>query len=400
MEESIFSGLKIIELSDFVAGPYCGKLLADLGAEVIKIEQPGRGDTSRERGPFPGDKPHREKSGLFLYVNNNKLGVTLDLESPGGRELFLKLTEGADVLIEDRPPGKLQELKLGYEDLSAINPGLIVTSITPFGQNGPYRNHKAYHLNVFHGGGQGYMMPNGVPELPPVKGGGLIGLYDVGLTAAIGTVGALMARFTTGTGQHVDISMQEATMALERVEIARYVNDGEISHRVRPRRMVGGLLPCKDGHVVMIAPQQHQWEGFVDFLGNPEWAQDERCKDEMARADHAQEINPLIQESIKDLTREDIYHGAQANSCPVGSVNNSAEVMSDRQIVSRGFFQEVEHPQAGSLKHPTAPYQYSATPWRSYRSAPLLGEHNIEIFRHRLGYSEDELKKLSEAGTI
>ncbi len=401
MTDSIFGELRVIELAESVPGPYCAKILADLGADVIKIERPGEGDPSRRIGPFPGDEPHAEKSGLYLYVNNNKRGVTLNLETSRGREVFLRLIEEADVLIEDLPLGALGKLKLGYDDLSAVNPGLVVTSITPFGQEGPYRDYKAYHLNVFHGGGQGYMLPNGIPEKPPVKGGGVIGYYDVGLNAAIGTVGALMARFTTGAGQHVDISMQETTMALERVEIAGYVNGGEVTHRVRPHRMVGGLLPCKDGHVVMIAPQQHQWEGFVKFLGDPEWAQDEKCADESARADNAQDfINPILEESVKDLTKEEIYRGAQANSCPVGAVYSSAEVMSDPQIVSRGFFQEVEHPEAGTLKHPTTPYQHSAAPWRDYRPAPTLGQHNEEIFGERLGYSEEELEELKKEGII
>lgn len=400
MEESIFGGLRVIELAEMVAGPYCAKLLGDLGAEVTKIEKPGRGDASRRIGPYPGDEPHPEKSGLFIYANNNKRGITLSLDSPKAREIFLRLVEEADVLIEDTPPGFLAKLELAYEDLSAINPKLVVTSITPFGQDGPYRHYKAYHLNVFHGGGQGYMLPNGVPNLPPVKGGGLIAYYDVGLTAAIATVGALMGRFASGMGQHVDVSMQEVTMALERVEIARYVNDGEVTSRIRPPRMVGGLLPCKDGHLVLIAPQQHQWEGFMKFLGNPSWAGEERFKDEMSRADNAQELNPILKESIKDFTREEVYHGGQANSCPVGAVYSSAEVMNDAQISARGFFQEVEHPAAGALKHPTAPYQYSATPWRAYRPAPMLGQHNEEIYCGRLDYSKDELEEWKRKGII
>ncbi len=194
--------------------------------------------------------------------------------------------------------------------------------------------------------------------------------------------------------------MQETAMALERVEIARYVNDGQITHRVRPKRMVGGLLPCKDGYVVMIAPQQHQWDGFVKFLGNPEWAEDEKCKDELTRADNAPEINAYLEESVKDMTREEIYHGAQANSCPVGAVYTSAEVMEDAQIKSRGFFRDVEHPMAGVLRYPTAPYQYSVTPWKSYRPAPVMGQHNREIFGERLGCSEDEMIELKKAGII
>lgn len=159
-------------------------------------------------------------------------------------------------------------------------------------------------------------------------------------------------------------------------------------------------MPCKDGHVVMLAPQQHQWDGFVKYLGDKKLAADERCENENTRADHASEINPIIEEHLKDRNREEIYHGAQASNCPMGSVYSSGEVMDNEQAKARGFFQEVDHPLTGGLRHPVAPYQYSETPWRSYRHAPLLGQHNCEVYCEGLGYSAEQLEELTKEGII
>ncbi|MFQ5827166.1 MAG: CoA transferase, partial [Dehalococcoidia bacterium] len=195
--EGALSGLRVVEWAQMVAGPYCAKLMADLGAEVIKIEPPARGDEARGRGPFLGDEPHPEKSGLFLYLNTNKLGITLDPGTPTGKRLFGELIKGADILVEDKALQKLKELGLDYGSLREINPQLIVTSITPFGHSGPYRNYRAYPLNVFHSGGEGYMTPFAPlndplsPGRPPLKVGKYAGEYVAGISAAGATMVAL-----------------------------------------------------------------------------------------------------------------------------------------------------------------------------------------------------------------
>jgi crotonobetainyl-CoA:carnitine CoA-transferase CaiB-like acyl-CoA transferase len=210
MAETALDGLKVLEYCQMISGPYCGKLLADLGAEVIKVEEPSVGDVARTRGPFPGDVTHPEKSGLFLYLNTNKLGITLNLGTASGRELFRRLAEQADVLLEDRPPGEMAKLGLDYASLSAINPRLIVTSITPFGQTGPYRDYKSYHLNLYHASGHSsffYVAPRERRKEALVVAGGEVGDYDGGLSAAVATLAALFARLATGQGQHIDISL-------------------------------------------------------------------------------------------------------------------------------------------------------------------------------------------------
>jgi crotonobetainyl-CoA:carnitine CoA-transferase CaiB-like acyl-CoA transferase len=242
-----------------VAAPYCGKLLADLGADVLKVEEPRLGDPARRRGPFPDDLPHPERSGLFLYLNTSKRGITLSLETEAGRRIFRKLVASADILIEDRTPGELERMGLGYPELSKLNPRLIVTSITPFGQSGPHRGYRSHHLNRYHSGGFSsffYMLEG--DERPPLKGGGYLGEYDGGLTAAVGTLAAVVSRRRTGRGQHLDVSNQEAMMCLERVDIGRMRNNPA---RWRPN--VGGLTEAKDGYFVITPIENHQWRGLM-----------------------------------------------------------------------------------------------------------------------------------------
>jgi crotonobetainyl-CoA:carnitine CoA-transferase CaiB-like acyl-CoA transferase len=183
MSEGALDSVRVIELCNMVAGPYCTKLLADLGAEVIKVENPGIGDEARGRGPFLNDIPHQERSGLFFYLNTNKLGITLSLERDEGKNVFKRLLNETDILVEDWPPGTMDSIGLGYEDLIGLNPGLVMTSITPFGQSGPYKDYKAYPLNSFHSCGEGYVTPghNPFPDRPPLKHGKYVGEYEVGI---------------------------------------------------------------------------------------------------------------------------------------------------------------------------------------------------------------------------
>lgn len=399
MSGRALEGLRVLEWARMISGPYCGKLLADLGAEVIKIEEPA-GDPARRRGPFPGDVPHPGRSGLFLYLNTNKLGITLNLETAKGRELFRGLAERADVLIEDGPPGTMAELGLDYESLSANNPGLIVTSITPYGQTGPYRDCKGYHLNLYHASGHSsfvYIAPERAGREPPVVGGGHIGEYDAGLTAAVATMAAVLGRLDSGEGQHVDISAFDALVGLERVEVAHFANDPE------PRKwpgMVGGLVRCKDGHVVIIAAQDHQWRSLVEVMGGPEWAQGEECRDEIARSQHRDEIQPRVEAWMAEHTRDEIYRQGQRHGVPVGPVWTAAEIMAWEQARERGFFVEADHPEAGRLTYPAASYRLSETPWRIERPAPLLGQHNEEVYCGRLGVGREELARLAAAGVV
>ena len=241
--EGPLRGLRVVEVGEMVAAPYCAKLLGDLGADVVKIERPGSGDPARQRGPFPDGHPDGEHSALFLYLNTSKRSIVLDLDSGNGADTFRRLVADADVLIEDRAPGTMAALGLGYEHLAKEDPRLIVTSITPFGQSGPNRMHKSHHLNLYHSAGHAspFESPALQQERAAPKAGGYLGEYDAGLTAALGTLAAVLGRQNTGRGQHIDCSKQEAMMCLERVTIGRFANEPDpFSGRGGPGGLTAG----------------------------------------------------------------------------------------------------------------------------------------------------------------
>ncbi|MFA4837052.1 MAG: CoA transferase [Dehalococcoidia bacterium] len=399
----MLSDTKVLEYCHGVGGSYCGKLLANFGAEVIKIEEPGLGDPARRRGPFLKDIPNPERSGLFLYLNTNKFGVTLNLDHPQGRDIFIKLVSAADVLLEDQAPGFLDSLDLGYERLHQINSRLVMTSITPFGQTGPYRNFKCYPLNLFHAGGEGYLTPGWdgyIPNRPPLRAGRYVGDYESGISAATATLAALYWQQVSGQGQHVDVSQQQSLMALNSVEVRLYPNFGAIASRASRVVSFGGILPCKDGYVEMVLYEEHQWEALVNLIGNPEWAKQDKFKNRASRAQNRTELHSLLGEWLQHHTKEEIYHRGQALGVPVAPYNSTKEVAESTQLAHRGFWVELEHPQVGKLKYPTVPYKFSRTPCKAGRPAPLLGQHNEKVYSQLLDLSWEDIIKLGEAGII
>ena len=407
MPNQALSGTRVLEYAQFVSGPFCAKLIADLGAEVIKIE-PREGDIARRRGPFPTDIPHPERSGLFLYNNTNKLGVTLDLESAEGQVLFRKLVKDMDILIEDTPPGTMEKLGLGYDTLSQINPKLVMTSITPFGQTGPYRDYKAYPINICHGSGLGYATPYSpldpsVMEREPVQEGGLIGEYDCGVTAAIATLAALYLAMFTGAGQHIDMSKQEALLHLQRPEMAQCIADAESFNRIDQEHMdaLSGMYPCKDGYVYAMFSEDQHWHSLMELMGHPEWAKDDKFSTvEKRRELKVEETHPLIKPWLAERTRYEILHGMQKRRTPLGPIYKIEEVPHTEHMKARQFFVEVDHPQAGRLSYPSAIAKFSCTPMSLEHAAPLLGQHNEEVYSRRLGLSTEELSKLRQKGII
>ena len=402
MPKRALEGIKVLELCHDVSGSYCTKLLADLGAEVVKIEMPGRGGAARNLPPFLHDIPDPEASGLFLYINTNKLGITLNVATATGRDIFLELVKQADVLVEANPPQRMKEQGLDYESLKEINPRLIMTSITPFGQTGPYRDCRAYPLNVFHSGGEGYLTPGGVENIgrPPLKVGGFLVEYDSGLSAAIAILAALYWRRKSRVGQYIDISKQESLMALNRLDMVRSANEGEVITRAKQGVPYGGALPCKDGYTVFITWESVQWDRLVAFMGDPEWAKDDKFGDYAGRYKHGELINALLTEWLVNHTKEELYHKGQAAGVPFAMIYTSKDLVDSEHLKERGFFAEIDHPRTGKVKYPSAPYKFSETPWQVTRPAPLLGEHNEEILARRLGHRHEELAKLGAAGVI
>ena len=398
MTEGALAGISVLEVGSLVAAPYCGKMLADLGAHVVKIEVPGEGDPARRRGPFPDDNPHPERSSLFLYLNTSKRSITLDLTTQDGGRIFRELVAQIDVLIEDHPPGTLESLGLGYAELSRTNPGLVMTSITPFGQTGPNRDYRTHPLNAYHAGGHSgaFNLLDDSEVRAPTKGGGYLGEYDGGLIAAVGPLAAVIGRRRTGRGRYIDISKQEAMIALERVDVARLANDPTPIPWHPP---TGGMAQTKDGYLLLTPLENHQWHGLMRAMGDPEWSKAEWCQTEKGRMERADEAAPRVQAWAAGLTRDEIYHRTQAEGCPSAPIRNVAEVQAWDQARARGFFVELDHPEAGKQVYPTAAYKFSKTPWAG-RRAPLLGEHNREIYCERLGYSQQDLARLADSEVI
>lgn len=396
------AGTRVLELCSMVAGPFCAKIMADMGAEVIKVETPGTGDEARRRGPFPDDVYHRERSGLFLYLNTNKLGITLDHTSPKGKDILKDLAKESDVMVEDHPPGALADLGLGYEELAKLNPGLILTSITPFGQTGPHKDYKAYPLNCIHSCGEGYVTPSGspFPDRPPVKLGGFAAEYEVGVYSALGTLVALYHRECTGVGQRIDISKQEALTISCLFDHLPYTMVGMTVSRLMPRVPETGVVPCKDGHVMCVSLEQTFWLRVRELMGNPEWAQADWYEDQDKRRQHAAEVRSSLEAWAGALTKQELHRGALEEGVALSPFLTPAEILESELLRSRGFFADIEHPQAGKLTYITAPYHFSKTPWRCERAAPMLGQHNEEVYCQRLGYTERDLASLASMGVI
>ena len=409
MEEKALEGVKVLEFCKDVAGAFASKILADLGAEVIRIENPKTGDPLRGKGPFLRDIPHPEKSGLFLYLNTSKLGITLNPELPSGKTIFERLARDVDVLIEDNPPGFMEKIGLGYAHLKGMNRKLIYASVTPFGQTGPYRDFKAYYLNLFHAGGEGYLTPGSTYmvwedniDRPPLKAGNLVGEFDAGMQAAIAILGALFYQRVSGKGQHVDISRQEAMMNLYPSEPPRYFNeDGYVGSRATQGQTLGGVFPCKDGYVALIFFEDREWHALLRVMGREDLVADESWnKRSRVILERREEAQALMLEWTLEHTKEEIYHTVQKAGGACGMVLTPGEVVNSPQIRARGFMQELEHPLAGKIEYPTYPFKFSETPVKLAKPAPLLGEHNEEIYIRRLGFGKEELVRLREAGII
>jgi len=404
------AGVKVLEYADLISGPYCTKLLSNLGAEVIKVEQPKAGDYSRSVGPFPNDVPDPEKSGLFLYLNANKLGITLNTKTETGLALFKELAKSVDILVENHPPQEMEDAGLDYPSLRQINHRLIMTSITPFGQNGPYRDYKAYDINIQAAGGLAYVTGDAKRE-PLLTPWGQAG-YQAALNAAIGTLSALYWREASGLGQHVDISVQECIASILGDVISFYSYMGMVKPRCTTLSDLSGvtiwpmdIYECKDGYVDICILEPHQWQSFVDLIGNPGWASDPKFEDrrllfERTEGQEVPDLGPLIKEILKKYTVDELFHGGQQRRIPITPVNDAQGVLHFPQLKERGFFVEIDHPEAGRLTYPGAPFKLSETPWSLERPAPLLGQHNKEIFSNRLRYPKMELVKMAEAGII
>ncbi|MFH1382227.1 MAG: CoA transferase [Chloroflexota bacterium] len=404
MAEQALADLKVVEWGSFISAPFCTKLLADLGAEVVKIEPPHTGEEARRHGPFPGDTPDIEKSGLFLYLNINKFGVTLAPQPPAGREIFLKLLEDADIFVHNYPYPLVKELKLDFESVKEINPKLIMLSLSPFGLTGPYKDWKAYDINTCALGG--ISAASGYPEREPLAPPMCQAHYQAGLQGALVTMISLFNRDRTGEGSHIDLAEAQCWATFHIGHGAQAFLDEEgirtrTGFRVIHQGYTDAVYPCKDGYVCIDTPQNRQWQKFLGIMGNPAWADDPIFKDRIKTSDeYATQADAYLMPWLMQHTKEEIFQLCQSNGVPAAPIRTVEDVANDEHLKERGYFVEIDHPAAGKLKYPGAGYQLSKTPFLIQRAAPRLGEHNEEIYCEKLGYSKADLDALRKEGTI
>ena len=399
-KKGLLQEIRILDLADEKAS-FCSKLLADLGAYVIKVEKPG-GDSSRKIGPFLGNSPHPERSLFFYYHNTNKLGITLNLEHPLGREIFLRLVKKTDIVVESFQPGYLRDLKLDFEILKEANPKLILVSVTGFGQNGPRKNYQSCDMVASAYGGQMYV--SGSPSTPPLKPFGEQSYFTASLNAAIGILLALRKRVHTERGEHIDISLQESVSSTLDHVMVRYFNEMLITKRLGNLYWNNSffILSCKDGHILM-APFQ-QWETLVEWMDSEGMAEDlkeEKWREEEYRIRNIEHILQVLERWTKTHTVTGLFELGQSMRFPWAPVYSPEEVLESPQLKERSFFIDVYHPEIGtSFKYPGMPYQLSSSPLNRWKRAPLIGEDNVRIYQRELGFSDEELQRLSSLGVI
>ena len=403
MADQALSDIKVLDFSHFIAGPYCTKLLADYGAEVIKVERPDTGDGARRLGPFPGDEPNGEKSGLFLHLNTNKRSITLNLKTAAAREIVLQLVKDSDIVVESFRPGTMDSFGLAYTTLKALNPRLVMTSVSNFGQTGPYRNYKGSEI-IFYGMG-GEMCATGFDDREPIKLGGTVGLYQAGTIAAVATMGALFGAKGDDIGQLVDVSIFETQISSQdrrTSSLVGYQYTGKISPRL-PLATAGyplGIYPCQDGYF--------EWFGglvyfprVVAMLGNPEFLQEPRWYTPQAQSDPemVDEFNGYFLGWCLEHTKKELWEIGQSNRVISAPVNTVEDVLNDPEFTKRGAFALMNHPEAGEVRIPGRPFIMGETPWDLRRPAPTLGQHNEEVLTG-LGYSREDVVRLRQQGVI
>jgi crotonobetainyl-CoA:carnitine CoA-transferase CaiB-like acyl-CoA transferase len=398
--EGPLTGTRVLELATLLAGPFCGKILAGYGADVVKVEPP-TGDPMRSLGPFDSAQSDREFGGLFRSLNAGKRSVTADLEVATGRELLRQLVATADIVIEDFEPGRLEALS---GDLWELRPSLVIASITPFGQHGPHANWRGGDLIACAAGGLAHL--TGDPEREPLAPGGLQADHLAGLQAAAGSLLALFHARRSGSGQRVDVSRQEAVIGVLESTVSAHGMNGQIRGRMgthHPAVHGLGLQQLRDGNWVLVGtlPTERMWDSARILIGDPDWAQEERWRDARHRREHADEIDRLAAPRFAELTTEEIYPQMKRGGVPVGLVRDMESARHSPQLLERSYFsasddleEESDETQLGP------PWRMSATPWRPAGGAPSLGSHNHDVYVNGLGHSAADLERWRRAGVI
>ncbi|MCD5413477.1 MAG: CoA transferase [Clostridiales bacterium] len=391
---SALEGVRILDLTRVLAGPYATMILADLGADVVKIEMPEIGDDSRHFGPHI-----KGESAYFMSINRNKRSMALNLKKEEGKKLFLKMIKKFDVVVENFRPGTMEKLGLGYDMLKTINPKLVYAATSGYGHTGPYSKRPAYDAVVQAMGG--LMSITGELGGKPTRVGSSIGDITAGLFTTIAILTALTNRSTTGKGQKVDIAMLDCKVAILENAIARFTVSNEIPKPIGNKH--SAIVPfetfeTKDGEIMIAVGNDVIWSRFCEAINITELVDDDRFRTNVLRNENHGILIPLILKKIKNKTTEEWQNVLDNFGVPNGPINTIDKVIKDPQIIDREMIVEVEHPIAGIVKVPGIPIKFSETPGEINRCAPLLGEHTREVLKEVLGYDENRIKSLFEYG--
>ena len=392
------TGVRILDLSWVLSGPFTTMILSDLGAEVIKIERPGSGDLARGNGPFIDGE-----SSYFMSINRGKKSLSLDLQTERGKQIFLKLVNKADVVVENFVPGTMKRLGLDYGVIKEQNPAIIYAAISGFGQTGPHSQAPALDIVIQAMGGM--MSITGEPGGPPVKPGASLGDITAGLFTATGILAALVERGKSGQGQMVDISMLDCQMAVLENAFARYFATGEAPQRLGNRHAVFTpfqTFETKDGYIAlaMVGGVRNQWPLFCAAIGHLEMMDDERYQTGELRTQHYAELEPILNRALKTKTTSEWLKELSDLDIPCGPINNIAQVAADPQTQARVMITDVTHKKLGKVKVVNSPIKLSRTPARVERAAPGLGEDSRAVLTELLEMSQIEIDELAKSGVI
>lgn len=394
--------MRVLDLTQFEAGPSCTELLAFLGAEVIKIEHPEWGDMGR---PLGTDNPDLDGY-YFMLLNANKKSVTLNLKSPQGREMFLKMVTQADVLVENLSPGAMERMGLGYEELKKVNPMIIYATIKGFGTYGPYSQYKSFDMIAQATGGS--FSVTGEEDGLPMKPGTTAGDTGTGMHAAAGILAAYIDRMTHGRGQKVEVSMQDAVVNLCRVKIRETYTTGVAAKRYGNRTPLvspANIFPCKPGgpndyvYIYVMPTTQSMWDNLLKIIGREELLEDERFGDITQLYKYNDEIEAMITEWTKKLTKYEVMDLLGKAGVPCGACLDTKEILEDPHLRERKMIVDVTHPTRGTFPMPGCPVQLSESPVE-VQPSPLLGQHTNDVLKQWLGLGDDELQSLREGGVV
>ncbi len=390
------AGMRVLELAQIMAGPTCGMMLADMGADVIKVEKLPGGDDSR------GYREPRVNgvSAPFMILNRNKRGIALNLKHPHGKEILLRMVKEADVLTENYRRGTLEKLGLGYDVLSKINPGLIYCAVSGYGRDGPYGDKGGFDLIAQ--GFSGLMSVTGEPGRPPAKTGNSIADINAGILATVGITAAYAHKLKTGRGQVVDTSLMEAALQQTYWHAAIYFATGESVGPTGSAHLLTApyqAFRASDGWINIGGANQANWERITEVLGHPEWREDPRFVDNSARMQNLDALTTAMDAVLVTRSKAEWIEAFDAAGVPVGPVNTIGEALSHPQTVARNMVVDLDHPQAGPTKALGCPIHFSETPTRITRHAPMLGEHSRELLKE-YGYSDAEIDGFAAEGVI